>query len=103
MAVSSPTRVSTSLRLQMEVLPDLRTVVAAVLRGVDAELSHLGDIPYARDSYEDLSIHDRGQLLRCTVGGREIEGTFLGFDQRGFLRLEVSGDVKVLASGEVLE
>ncbi len=98
-----PTPVSTSLRLQVEPLPDLPTVVGAVLRGVDAELSHLGDIPYARERYEELSIHDRGEQLRFTMGGQEIEGTFLGFDERGFLRLEVSGREKILASGEILE
>ena len=98
-----PTRASTSLRLQMDPLPDLSTVVAEVLRGVEAELSHLGDIPYARERYEELSIHDRGEQLRCTMGGRQIEGTFLGFDERGFLRLDVSGRERILASGEVLE
>ena len=98
-----PTEKATSLRLEIDPLPGLPTVAAALLRGVSEEMSHLGEVDYARDEYASRSVHRAGDRLRCRMGEEPVEGTFLGFDGQGFLRLEVSGEERVLSCGEILE
>jgi hypothetical protein len=78
-------------------------VAAALLRGVSEEMNHLGEVGYARDAYASRSVHRPGDRLRCRVDKEPIDGIFLGFDDHGFLRLEVSGKERVLNCGEILE
>ena len=98
-----PTERATSLRLEIDPLPGLATVAATLLRGVRDEMTHLGEVRYARDVYESMSVHRAGDRLRCRMGREPVEGTFLGFDRNGFLRLEVSGEERLLTCGEILE
>ncbi len=98
-----PTESATSLRLELDPLPGLATVAAALLRGVSEEMNHLGEVDYARDAYASRSVHRPGDRLRCRIGREPIDGIFLGFDDHGFLRLEVSGKERVLNCGEILE
>ena len=87
----------------LDTLPSLATVAAHLLRQLEGELKNLGDVGYARDAYEKLSVHSRGDRLSCRLGGRGIEGTFLGFDPHGFLRLDVGGTEQILPAAEVVE
>lgn len=81
-----------------------RDLAAALL----AELEHLGDEGYAAREYQALSAHSPGERMRCRDGERTVEGVFLGFDRRGFLRLRpepgtAGGERELrLAVGEVL-
>lgn len=75
----------------------------ALVAGVERELAHLGDAGHATLGLEELSIHRPGDRLACRVGGERLEGTFLGFDDRGLLRLEVDGEERVLSAAEVIE
>lgn len=79
----------------------LRDLAASLM----AELAHLGDETYAAREYQALSAHTPGERLRCRDGERTVEGVFLGFDRRGFLRLRpeaAEGGELRLAAGEVL-
>ncbi len=102
-AAQLPTAVSTSLRLEVEAPPPLSRFVCSLVAGVSTELVHVGDKSYANRSYQELTAHRQGDSLRCRVAGEEIEGTFLGFDGHGFLRLEIQGQERLLTSGEVIE
>jgi len=106
------TRGATSLALEMRhgaALPPLAEVAWAVVESVVAELQHAGDGRRAVASYEALSIHRLGERLRCRQPGGTLEGLFRGFDQRGFLRLELTsggagrraGDEVLVTAGEV--
>jgi len=98
-----PLATATSLRHELGKPPNIATVSAFLLRELDRELEHLGDTEYARDAYEKLSVHSLGDHLSCRIGGRGIEGTFLGFDVHGFLRLDVGGTEQILPAAEVVE
>ena len=98
-----PTPSSTSLRLEIDPLPSLSRVACALVAGVTAELAHAADASYANDAYQQLTAHRPGDTLRCRVAGEDINGIFLGFDQRGFLRLDIEGTERLLTSGEVVE
>lgn len=58
-----------------------------LVAGVERELAHAGDLPYAVAAYRDLVIHRPGDWLVCRVGEREIAGAFAGIDDTGRLRL----------------
>jgi BirA family biotin operon repressor/biotin-[acetyl-CoA-carboxylase] ligase len=53
------------------------------------------------ERYRALSVHAAGDRLTCHLPEGTIEGTFLGFDEQGFLRLVVDGVERVIRSGEV--
>ncbi|HYG62014.1 MAG TPA: biotin--[acetyl-CoA-carboxylase] ligase [Thermoanaerobaculia bacterium] len=74
-----------------------------LVAGLEAELSHLGDVGYAVNSYRSWSVHQPGERLTCRVGDSVAEGTFAGFDDAGRLLLRTSeGEVR-LSAGEVIE
>lgn len=52
--------------------------------------------------YQALSIHRPGDPLTWHEGDLPTRGTFLGFDQRFFVRLEVEGSERLIAAGELL-
>ena len=94
-------RGATSLRLEMDPPPPLAALACELGEAVHRQLDHLGDAGYAARLYAELSLHRPGDRLRCHAGEETVEGTFLGFDRRGFLRLEVAGREMQLAAGEV--
>ncbi|HXO27370.1 MAG TPA: biotin--[acetyl-CoA-carboxylase] ligase [Thermoanaerobaculia bacterium] len=95
-----------------------------LVAGVERELAHVGDLPYAVAAYRELIIHRPGEWLVCKVGEREVAGAFAGIDDAGRLRLrpaavgaapgagagaraedggEDGAEVVVLSAGEVVE
>jgi biotin-[acetyl-CoA-carboxylase] ligase BirA-like protein len=76
-----------------------------LVAGVERELAHVHDLPYAVAAYRELIIHQPGDRLVCRVGDRRIEGTFAGIDDLGRLRLAGEGTSPevVLSAGEVIE
>jgi biotin-(acetyl-CoA carboxylase) ligase len=76
-----------------------------LVAGLERELAHVDDLPYAVAAYRELIIHQPGDRLVCRVGERQIEGTFAGIDDAGRLRLrrQDAGSEVVLSAGEVIE
>jgi len=94
-----PDPAATSLRLAMgrEPLPLVELAggaVAAVFDEIGAEGPWL-------DRYRALSAHAAGDAIECEVGGTRLSGRFVGFDERGFLRLVTAAGERVVSSGEV--
>lgn len=83
--------------------PSLAAFVWALVSGVEKELEHLGDVRRAIRRYRELTVHSEGDHLACQLGGDTVEGTFRGFDERGFLLLETRAGVQPIAAGEVVE
>jgi BirA family biotin operon repressor/biotin-[acetyl-CoA-carboxylase] ligase len=98
-----PTPVSTSLRQVLDPLPPFEEVAAALVAAVLTEIARAGDAAYAREAYAAMTVHRSGDLLRCRIAHEDLEGVFLGFDERGFLRLAVDGRERRVASGEIVE
>lgn len=93
----------TSVSLQGGTGVTLEDLTWDLVAGVEREMAHLGDVAYAVESYRSWSIHRSGERLVCRSGDEVVEGTFLGFDERGFLLLESDGRELRLAAGEVIE
>ncbi|MGH9380527.1 MAG: biotin--[acetyl-CoA-carboxylase] ligase [Thermoanaerobaculia bacterium] len=53
--------------------------------------------------YRRLSLHKEGDQMAVQVGTERLEGAFAGFDAAGKLRLEVDGEERRIASGEVFD
>lgn len=83
--------------------PSLGVLARALVAGIEAELSHLGDLERAVPAYRELSAHRPGERLRCRSGEKTVEGEFDGFDERGHLRLRRGGETVLLAAGEIVE
>lgn len=69
--------------------------ISAVWRAVNSEESDWVK------RFADLSIHRAGDRIRFGLDGAEVSGTFDGFDEHGFLRLETSAGVRLIRSGEI--
>jgi len=105
-------RGATSLAIEADgEAPPLDEFAWSVLRAVAEELAdHAGDGAAAAKRYQALSIHRPGERLRCKSADGTLEGTFRGFDPRGFLRLELTsasvgrhvGDEVLVTAGEVV-
>lgn len=74
-----------------------------LVTGLERELIHLGDLAYAAGSYRELSAHQPGDAISCRIGDQVVEGTFVGIDDNGRLRLQRGGEEILVSSGEVIE
>ncbi len=72
------------------------------VRAVDAGLQQDSLPGELIHRYQELSAHHWGERLSCRLPAETVEGTFLGFDAHGFLRLEVQGRERILAAGELI-
>jgi BirA family biotin operon repressor/biotin-[acetyl-CoA-carboxylase] ligase len=93
----------TSLRLAGGSGGSLADLTWDLVKGVEAELLHLGDAGYAVERYRPLSVHQPGETIVCRVGDGVIEGTFAGFDELGRLLLDGEDGRVAVAAGEVIE
>lgn len=86
--------------------PDKTTLGELVVRlvvAVDGALEEDLTAADVVDHYRELSLHQPGDALSCLLQGDRIEGIFQGFDEHGFLRLQVGGEERLLTAGEVLD
>ena len=104
------TRGAVSLAQILDDPPTLADFAWALIEDLARELAHAGDGPEAVRRYRALSLHEAGERLRCSAAGETLEGTFRGFDSRGFLRLELTssgggrqiGEEVLVTAGEVV-
>ena len=103
-------RGATSLALAADGdLPPLAELTWELIEAVLGELGREADPARAVERYRERSVHRRGDRLSCKLPDGRLEGAFLGFDERGFLRLELTagaagrrpGDEVLVTAGEV--
>ncbi|MEM7480110.1 MAG: biotin--[acetyl-CoA-carboxylase] ligase [Acidobacteriota bacterium] len=95
--------VATSLCDENPAMTSLGAAAAELLRGVQRVLEGLGRPAEILKAYGRRSLHRPGDMLNWRVGGESGSGEFLGFDERGFLRLRdaETGEERLLFAGEV--
>jgi len=79
--------------------PELTDLLVVVALSLESALSKPSSAWIER--YRELVVHRRGDALTCLLDGGQVEGRFLGFDDRGFLLLETREGERCLSSGEV--
>lgn len=92
---------ATSVRAHAPAAPPLGEVAAALSQGLIAAVTE--PAPDLAQRYAELSAHRPGDAIAFRLGEERLAGTFRGFDERGFLRLEQAGSERLLSSGEVIE
>ena len=81
-------------------LPRFRDALIAALTDAWRTFDRLGLDAHTRDRL-NARLADRGEIVRLTAGPRAHEGTLLGVDDDGALRLEIEGEPRRFASGEL--
>lgn len=98
-----PLPTATSLRLAGAESVDK----AALAREICGELERrLSRAPQASDLVEELrlrTVHRQGDLIRCRLAERELEGRFVGIGDDGALLLERRGAVEEVRSSEIVD
>ncbi len=98
--VEEPALNATSVAAERSAAFELGTLAADLLDGVDECLAAPFD--EMLEAYRGISVHEIGDLLRVRGAQAPVEGTFCGFDHRGFLRLGIEGgEERILAAGEL--
>jgi BirA family biotin operon repressor/biotin-[acetyl-CoA-carboxylase] ligase len=83
--------------------PELPRLTAILAEGLVVELEQNRSAEEISAEYRELSIHRAGEPIRWKTAEGITEGTFRGFDPRGFLRVEVAGEERRLAAAEIVE
>lgn len=82
---------------------DVRAAVWALVSSFLADAHAALDDPEAtRAEWVARSIHRPGDALRLRLDNAEVEGRFVGFAPEGSLELEVAGETRRFASGELV-
>ncbi len=89
---------ATSLTAESPAPPTLGDLVWELVEAVAGELAAAADDLV--DRYRALSVHRVGDRVRCRTAAETLEGVFRGFDERGFLRLELTAAAASAAAGE---
>ena len=86
------------------VLPSLGEVAGIAVRKVIEEIASMHRNPSETiNTYRRWTAHSVGESIRCLTGRGARSGTFVGFDQRGFLRLATSEGEITVSGGEIVE
>ncbi len=101
-AIGEPRATSVHRESSLDSVPSLATLAVELIDAFDEEIGRGTSTTEVITRYEQLSSHRRGDELRCQIGEDLLEGRFLGFDEHGFLRLEIAGEDRLLSTGEIL-
>lgn len=93
----------TSVSDESDAPPDLASLTRELMVALETDLEGLEDDAGLLRRYTRRSIHRPGDPLACRVGGRRVEGRFLGFDAAGRLRLQTGTGEESLSAGEIVE
>lgn len=91
---------ATSLTVENGAPPAAEEVLWDLVAGVATRLTEGAGLAAAVAAYRQRSAHRPGDPLRCRSGEETLEGRFRGFDERGFLRLELTAPGAGRARGE---
>ena len=80
---------------------DLTEVALRLVEAVDDSLAHWPVGESIIEEYRRSSLHRPGDAMRCRVGDDLVVGTFLGFNQHGFLRLDAEQGERLLSAGDL--
>lgn len=75
-------------------------VLWELVEGVAQRIADPDDAGAVVASYRERSVHRPGEPLRCRGGDETVEGLFRGFDDHGFLRLELTGPAAGRGTGD---
>lgn len=97
-----PTSTATSLADELSTGVELAEIVGRLTTALVTALERADEQRTIVERFRRWSVHRPGEHVVCRTEEGVIEGRFLGFDGRGFLRLGRRGGETVLASAELV-
>lgn len=94
---------ATTLAAESEEPIDFGRLLVGTTRALDEALDHLDDPEFAAARYREVLAHRPGEVVRCSLGDREVEGEFVDIDGTGALRLATDRGERTIGAGEVVE
>lgn len=93
---------TTAIALKSADPPSLPVAARSLVAAVSDELTRSDDLHYAVESFKKLSVHSFGDQMTCKTTDGTVSGRFIGFDSRGFLRLEDDHSELVVSGAELV-
>lgn len=93
---------ATAISREMKRPPRVAETIGALLWSLARELRPPTNPIEVVSRYQAVSAHAPGDTMTCNTDSGTVCGTFLGFDPRGFLRLEVDGREQMIDTAEVV-
>jgi BirA family biotin operon repressor/biotin-[acetyl-CoA-carboxylase] ligase len=83
--------------------PEKSVMTARLIQALEEISSRPSQAAEVVEEYSHWSQHEMDDVMLCRTASGSQSGKFLGFDNRGFLRLMTSGGEELISAGEVLE
>ena len=86
-----------------EQTPSLRDLASQLIEATAGEVMAGRTMDLVVDEYSTWSVHEAGQRMTCRTAAATVSGTFIGFDDNGFLRLQTDRGEQTISAGDVIE
>lgn len=96
-------RTATSIQAVAGRPPELGALAARLVGALERGLIDLHDSEALVGEFSRWSLHQRGDVLACRTADGVQHGEFVGFDAKGFLRLETAEGEKRISAGDLIE
>jgi len=94
---------ATAISQEADDIPSLAEVAGRLIRVLENDISRDASTAAVVREYSNWSLHDVGQEIRCRTTTGIHTGNFVGFDQRGFLRVATATGERSIPAGEIIE
>lgn len=83
--------------------PSLADLASQLIEAAAAEVTEGRRMDLVVEEYSTWSVHEAGQRMTCRTAAATVSGTFIGFDENGFLRLQTDRGEETISAGDVIE
>ena len=83
--------------------PSLGELVGRLIEAAAGALTEGRSMAEAIEEYSSWSLHERGKKMSCRTPLETCSGTFVGFDELGFLRLLTDEGERTFSAGDLIE
>ena len=84
-------------------IPSLAEAAGRLIRMLETDISTRASTAEVVQEYSRWSLHELGQDIRCRTTRGTHTGRFMGFDERGFLRVLTATGERLISAGEIIE
>lgn len=94
---------ATAVSQEAHEIPTIEEAAGRLIRVLENDISQHASTAAVVREYSGWSLHDIGQEIRCRTTMGIHTGQFMGFDQRGFLRVSTATGERSIPAGEIIE
>ena len=83
--------------------PSLGDLASRLIEATAREVTEGREMDEVVEEYSTWTLHETGQKMKCRTASGTDSGTFVGFDENGFLRLQTDRGERTFSAGDVIE